>query len=76
MSEYRIGRLNGRFVVTWDDHGKRRRYRLDALTAKGAEAEAIDVIRAQTRTHRHRHRRHPMGSLPPALWALAPPPPP
>lgn len=48
MPEYRIGRLKGRFVVTWDDAGKRRRYRLDALTPKGAEAEAIDVIRAQT----------------------------
>lgn len=48
MSEYRIGRLNGRFVVTWDDGGKRRRYRLDALTPKGAEAEALDVIRRET----------------------------
>jgi integrase len=48
MSEYRIGRLNGRFVVTWTDDGKRRRYRLDALTAKEAEREAIDIIRRET----------------------------
>lgn len=48
MRQYRIGRLNGRFVVTWTEDGKRRRYRLDALTAKEAEAEAIDVIRRET----------------------------
>ena len=48
MREYRIGRLNGRFVVTWDDGGRRRRYRLEALTRKDAEAEAIDVIRRET----------------------------
>lgn len=45
--DYRIGRLNGRFVVTWWRDGKRRRYRLDALTAKDAEREAIDVIRRE-----------------------------
>ena len=34
-----------RVVVTWtDDGGKRRRYRLDALTAKDAEREARDLI--------------------------------
>lgn len=48
MREYRIGRLNGRFVVTWQDGGTRRRYRLDALTSKAAEAEALDVIRRET----------------------------
>lgn len=48
MREYRIGRLNGRFVVTWWADGARRRYRLAALTAKEAEAEAIDVIRRET----------------------------
>lgn len=48
MREYRIGRLNGRFVVTWTDSGTRRRYRLDAHTIKDAEAEALDVIRRQT----------------------------
>jgi integrase len=51
MSDYRIGRLKGRFVVTWSADGKRRRYRLDALTAKGAEAEALDVIRRETITY-------------------------
>lgn len=48
MSDYRIGRLNGRFVVTWFEDGKRRRYRLDALTAKDAEREALDRIRRET----------------------------
>lgn len=49
MPEYRIGRLKGRFVVTWiDDRGTRRRYRLDALTPKAAEAEALEVIRRET----------------------------
>ena len=48
MREYRIGRLNGRFVVTWADGGSRRRYRLAARTRKEAEAEALDVIRRQT----------------------------
>lgn len=48
MREYRIGRLKGRFVVTWiEPDGKRRRYRLDALTRKAAEAEALDVIAQQ-----------------------------
>lgn len=45
--EYRIGRLKGRFVVSWWVDGKRRRYRLDALTPKDAEREALDVIRKQ-----------------------------
>lgn len=44
MREYRIGRLNGRYVVTWTDGGTRRRFRLDALTAKDAEREARDLI--------------------------------
>lgn len=48
MRQYRIGRLNGRFVVTWVEDGRRRRYRLDALTIKEAEAEALDVIRQET----------------------------
>lgn len=47
MPDYRIGRLNGRFVVSWWVDGKRKRYRLDALTAKDAEREAIDVIRQE-----------------------------
>jgi integrase len=48
MPEFRIGRLKGQFVVTWVDGGKRRRYRLDALTPKDAEAAAIDIIRRET----------------------------
>lgn len=48
MPEYRIGRLKGRFVVTWSEDGRRRRYRLDALTAKEAEREALDLIRKET----------------------------
>ena len=39
--DYRIGRLHGRFVVTWQAEGRRRRYRLNALTAKDAEREAL-----------------------------------
>ena len=46
-ADYRIGRLNGRYVVSWWLDGKRKRYRLDALTAKDAEREAIDVIRRE-----------------------------
>jgi integrase len=49
MSGYRIGRLNGRFVVTWtDEAGTRRRYRLAADTLRDAEREAIDRIRKET----------------------------
>lgn len=45
MRDYRIGRLKGRFVVMWDDDdGARRRYRLEAHTAKEAEREARDAI--------------------------------
>lgn len=45
MQDYRIGRLNGRFVVTYrDEGGTRRRYRLAAQTAKDAEREARDLI--------------------------------
>lgn len=48
MPDYRIGRLNGRFVVSWWEGDKRRRYRLDAQSPKEAEAEALDVIRRET----------------------------
>lgn len=48
MPDYRIGRLNGRYVVTWAEAGRRKRYRLDALTPKDAEGEAIDLIRRET----------------------------
>ena len=48
MRDYKIGRLKGRFVVTWDEGGKRRRYRLAASTAREADAEARDLIRMVT----------------------------
>lgn len=48
MREFTIGRLNGRFVVTWRDGSGRRRYRLKARTEKDAEREAIDVYRERT----------------------------
>lgn len=49
MRDYRIGRLKGRFVVTWHDAaGKRARHRLAALTVRDAEREALDVIRRET----------------------------
>lgn len=45
MRDFRIGRLKGRFVVTFtDENGSRRRYRLAAETAKAAEREARDLM--------------------------------
>lgn len=44
MRDYRIGKLKDRFVISWWEDGKRRRYRLDALTIKDAEREARDLI--------------------------------
>jgi hypothetical protein len=49
-----IGRLKGRYVVSWHDtDGKRRRYRLQAQTRADAEREAIDVHRRETLGPRH-----------------------
>lgn len=49
MHQLTIGRLNGRFVVTWHDaDGKRKRFRLRAETRADAEREAIDVHRRET----------------------------
>lgn len=49
MPDYRIGRLKGRFVVTWTgEDRRRRRYRLAAESARAADAEARDLIRAAT----------------------------
>lgn len=45
MQDITLGRLNGRFVVSWWENGKRRRYRLAARERKAAEAEALDVYR-------------------------------
>lgn len=51
MQKYRIGRLNGRYTVSWLlEDGRRRRFRLDARTRKEAEAEALDVLRKETMT--------------------------
>jgi integrase len=49
MHSHRIGRLAGRYVVTWwGDDGTRRRFRLDAATLREAQAEALDVVRRET----------------------------
>ena len=45
MPEYRLGRLKGRFVVSWWEGGKRRRYRLKATRREDADREALDLIR-------------------------------
>lgn len=47
-AEYRIGKLNGRFVVSWWVDGARKRHRLKALTRAEAAAEAVDVIKRET----------------------------
>lgn len=47
MPEYKLGRLNGRFVVSWWENGRRRRYRLDADTRGDAERQAIDIARRE-----------------------------
>lgn len=46
--EHTIGRLNGKFTVSWWEDGKRRRYRLEARSRKEAESEALDVIQRET----------------------------
>ena len=46
--EYRLGRLKGRWVVSWWRDGKRQRYRLKAASRADAEREAIDRIRSVT----------------------------
>lgn len=47
MPDFKIGRLNGRFVVSWWEDGTRRRYRLDGPTLQDAQRQAIDVIRKE-----------------------------
>lgn len=45
----RIGKLNGRFVVTWtSETGARKRFRLDAKDIKSAEAEGRDIFRRES----------------------------
>jgi integrase len=58
--EYKIGRLKGRFVVTWiDAEGKRRRHRLNATDARSAHSEAPGIVDILTR---------PKGSTVGELW--------
>ncbi len=61
-TDYRIGRLNGGFVVTWWADGKRRRYRLAAQSRAEAEGEAADKIRTE--------RAKSAGSTIAELWEL------
>lgn len=49
MPEYKIGKLNDRYVVSWWEDGKRRRYRLDAQSLSDAKREAVDRIRKETK---------------------------
>lgn len=61
MPDYKVGRLNGRYTVSWwQENGRRRRYRLDAATEGDAKREALDVIR--------REREAPPGSTVADLW--------
>ena len=60
MPDYHLGRLKGRYVVSWWEGGKRRRYRLDAATQADAKREAIDLIRGK--------RDAPSGSTVAELW--------
>jgi integrase len=47
-SQYSLGRLNGRRVVTWWEGGRRRRYRLrDGLNASEAAAELTRFVKSR-----------------------------
>jgi integrase len=46
MPEFTLGRLRGGFAVSWQEHGRRRRFQLKARSRK--EAEALDVVRRET----------------------------
>lgn len=56
--DYRLGRLNGRWVVTWWEGEKRQRYRLKATARADAEREAIDKIREKIAPVQHRTVEH------------------
>jgi integrase len=49
MSSYRIGKLNGRFVLVFDAGGKRRRFRLNAKDASEAHRIAPGIFAELTR---------------------------
>jgi len=42
--EYKLGRLNGRWVVSWWEDGKRKRFRLEAGTRQEAERAKADFV--------------------------------
>lgn len=49
MPDYRLGRLNGRFVVVWEEpDGRRRRHRIAADNPQEAAREARDLILRET----------------------------
>ena len=52
MSEYTVQRFLGRYAITWNDHGKRRRFRLQATDRSSAEAEARQWWKDETDTAR------------------------
>lgn len=65
MSDISIGRLRGGLCVSWTDPatGKRKRYQLEALTRKDAEAEAIALFRRES------FKIAPQGATVADIWA-------
>jgi integrase len=57
-----VGKLKGRFVASWWEDGRRRRYRLEAQSRASAETEAIAVYQRE----RLRAENHTVG----ALWQM------
>jgi len=49
VPDYRLGRLKGQFVVVWEEGGRRRRYRLGALTPPEARVALQRFIRQHSR---------------------------
>lgn len=47
--DYRLGRLKGQFVVVWEEGGRRRRYRLGALSPVEARAALREFVRGRER---------------------------
>jgi integrase len=43
------GSIDDRYVVSWWEDGKRKRFRLDALTLADAKREALDKVRRETK---------------------------
>jgi integrase len=49
-TEYKLGRLKGRFVVTWREDGRRRRYRLGKGISKSeAELQRVRFLKSRER---------------------------